>query len=540
MILDYVEKTNRFVLRVPRKHELVNEIVKEHGLDFSTTASTMDEAVLIPRNPYAALTYSDAATPAASRQLGPLLPELAASRSLGSSTRYPVGAGAVEAGHDLYPFQRAGLDYVLRRSHALIGDFPGLGKTPMGIVAANAMRAKRVVVICPANIRLQWARQIRLWSTMEGRFLVYPICRGADGVHPKAEWTVVSYDLVGSESIGSQLARIRPDLVILDEAHYLKTPTTRRTRSIFGERGLAHNSGAVLALTGTPLPNRPKECFTLSQGLCWEAIDYMSEDAFTSRFNPSVVKEGKNGGRYVIEKTGRLLELQNRLRANFMVRRQKREVLTQLPAISHEIAYVDETDGVRKALEAERLLDINPEDLSGCSMEQRGHIATVRRMMGVAKAPLAADYAADILEGGEDKLVVFGWHIEVLDILQKKLAKYGVCRVDGSTSARGRQQAVDDFVTGKPRIFLGNLQSIGVGVDGLQKVCSRGLFAECSWTPSDNDQGVGRLERIGQSNGILFEYLVAPGSLDERVLQSSLRKLRDIDTTLDRKGVNYA
>lgn len=540
MILDYAERTGKYIIRVPRSHAQVREFVEQHGLDFSRTASTENEAVLSTPSPYAALTYADAATPAAARQLGPLLPALAQSRSLGSSTKYPVGTGAAEAGHSLYPFQRAGLDYVLQRTHALIGDSPGLGKTPMGIVAANAMRAKRVLVVCPANIRLQWAKQIRLWSTMEGRYVVYPILRSQDGVHPRAAWTIVSYDLLGSPVIGPMLAEQRFDLVILDEAHYLKTASARRTRAVLGERGLVDNSGSVLALTGTPLPNRPKECFTLSKALCWDAIDYMDEDDFQARYNPAVLKKGKNGGRFMIEKTGRLLELQNRLRCHFMVRRQKREVLEQLPEISYEIVHVDKTDGVSKALEAERLLDIDPEDLRGADAKVLGHISVVRRMMGVAKAPLAAAYAADILESGEEKLVIFGWHIEVLDIIEKALQKYGVLRVDGSTSARRRQQAVEDFINGAPRVFLGNLQSVGVGVDGLQKVCNRGLFAECSWTPSDNDQGVGRLERIGQKCGILIEFLVAPGSLDERVLSSSLRKLRDIDTALDRKGAVHA
>jgi SNF2 family DNA or RNA helicase len=368
---------------------------------------------------------------------------------------------------------------------------------------------------------------------MEGRYIVYPILKSADGVHPKAAWTVISYDLFRSEPIRAAIARHSFDLIILDEAHYLKTATSQRTEALIGERGLAFDCGSILALTGTPLPNRPRECFTLANALCPDAIDFMTETEFQSRFNPSEVRESSNGGRYLVEKQGRLFELQNRLRVNFMVRRQKRDVLEQLPEIRYDILHVEENADIKKALEAEKLLNIDPNDLDHVSPKLMGPISTIRKMMGVAKAPLAAEYINYVVESGEDKIVVFGWHIEVLNILQEALAKHGVVRVDGSTSALRRQLAVDEFVTGSPKIFLGNLKSVGVGVDGLQHVCNRGIFAENSWTPADNDQGVGRLERIGQKNGILIEFLVAPGSLDEKVLSTSLRKLRAIHSSLD-------
>ena len=533
MELDYVERTGYYTLRMLRQHPQMKTIMLEHGLDLSTAASTPDEAVLFTDNMYAAMTYADSATPRALKQFGALLPELASSRSLGSNTKYPIGHKAREAGHDLFPFQRAGVDYALRRNAALIGDDMGLGKTPMGIVIANEIRAQRVLVVCPANVRLQWAERVREWSTLE-RPIVYPILKSSDGVHPAANWTIVSFDLLRSQTISRVLAASTFDLIIVDEAHYLKTSRTQRTKAIFGPDGLAGNAGMILALTGTPLPNRPRECFTLSKGLCWDAIDFMKEDAFQARFNPVRVGVTASGKRYSVEKTGRLHELQNRLRANFMVRRRKRDVLDQLPEIRYDIVHVTETEGVQKALEAEKMLDIDPENLAGVDAKILGHISVVRKMMGVAKAPQVADYVDYIMAGGEEKLVVFGWHIEVLDMLEARFAKHGCVRIDGSTSALRRQRLVKQFGDDPAiKIFLGNLQSVGVGVDGLQKVCNRGLFAESSWTPADNDQGVGRLERIGQKSGIIIEFMVAPGSFDERILGTSLRKLQDIHTSLD-------
>lgn len=532
MILDYTESTGYFTVKVPRSdNQLIKTLMKDHGLDFAPANSTTDTACLATRSQYAAMTYSDHATPAARAKFGMYLPELEASRALSMSRKCKTPPGL-----DLYPFQQAGVDYTTRRTHSLIGDSPGLGKTPMAIVTANEIEAKRVLVVCPASIRKQWADRIREWSTMEGRYVIYPIYGSKDGVHPAAAWTVVSYDLLRSPVIHACLREGRYDLIILDECHYLKTPSAARTKALFDvDNGLSNSAGAILGLTGTPLPNRPRECYTLSRNLCWGAIDYMSERSFQDRFNPVELRKGKNGGKYQIEKTGRLLELQNRLRANFMVRRQKRDVLEQLPDIQHEIVHVEETGGIRRALKEEKLLNIDPENLSGIDAKILGHISTVRMMMGVAKAPLVADYVNTLMEGGEEKLVVFTWHREVLDILERSLSKWKPVRIDGSVPSNRRSTLIERFIHERDcGVFLGNLQSIGEGVDGLQKVCNRAVFAECSWTPSHNDQGIGRLERIGAvGHGILIEFLVAEGSLDERVLGSSLRKLKDINAALD-------
>lgn len=536
MLLDYVPSRSVFALRVPRDAGGVSPktLVEEYGLDFSTTASTQQEAVLLTREKYAALSFLKYATPEAYFELADMADAVTASWRKVSHARIKTPQDK-----ELWPFQRAGVEYAINRRHTLIGDQPGLGKTPQAICIANEISAKRVLVVCPANIRLQWAQMIREWSVMEGRYVVYPILKSSDGVHPEAAWTIISYDLLRSAPIYSNLVEQQYDLIIMDEAHYLKTPEASRTRAVFdlaGDAGLARRAERIVALTGTPLPNRPRECYTLARGLCFDAIDRISEDRFRERYNPSQLIVTRSGARYVDEAVGRLPELQNRLRANFMIRRLKRDVLTQLPDIRYEISYVEKTGDIRKALEAERMLDIDPTDFRNISPDVLGHISSVRLEMGLAKAPLVADHIAMCLEGGEDKLVVFGWHLGVLDILEQKLEKWGVVRVDGSTSPRKRQIAISRFQHHDgPRIFLGNIQSVGVGLDGLQAVASHAIFAECSWTPSDNEQAVGRLERIGQKSGILAEFLVAPGSFDEKILATALTKLQNIHSALDKE-----
>lgn len=541
MILDYVKPTDTFTLRVNRSEGDVPLLMKEHGLDLSLPASTAQTAVLFTREPYAAASFADHATPQAYQKLGGIIEQLKASWAVECSGRYRCPAD-----QELASFQKADLAYALGRRNTLIGDQPGLGKTPVSICFANEIRAKRILVICPANIRLQWVKRIREWTTMRYPYTIHPILAARHGVHPTAEWTVVSYDLARTEAIGKALAKGRYDLLILDEAHYLKEISSQRTRALFGGGAIRHfepiaeRADRILALTGTPLPNRPREAYTLARALCWDAIDWQSEDHFKERFNPSMRVEKTNpqtGQKffYIDERSGRHAELQNRLRGNFMVRHLKREVLTQLKLPVYDIIQLEETGPVKQALEAERLLDIDPENLEGADMTILGHVSVVRRMMGIALAPQVVDYTKMLLEGGEEKLVLFAWHIEVMNILQEGLKQYGVVRIDGSNSQH-KSKLVEQFqLDPNIRVCLGNLLSMGVGTDGLQEVANHALIAEPSWVPGDNEQAFDRLDRFGQKHVVQGDIFVAPGSFSEKVLASALRKLVVTNKALDAK-----
>lgn len=540
MQLDYNPKTAAFILKVQRGEMDVQALMKEHGLDLSSSASTAGTAVLFTKEPYAAAAFHAYATPAARTQLGGIVDEIEASYRADSKAHVKCPAD-----RELWPFQRADIEYALRRTNTLVGDQPGLGKTPVGICFANEIGAKRVLVICPANIRLQWVKRIREWTTLRWPYVVHPILNGRNGVHPDAHWTVVSYDLARTPAIWSALAKGTYDLLILDEAHYLKTTDAGRTQAIFGGGKspvtvpISTRCGATLALTGTPLPNRPREAYTLARALCFDSIDWMSEDAFSRRFNPSLRVERVDpvSGRtkfYIDERSGRHAELQARLRANFMVRHLKREVMTQLKMPVYDLIQLEETRAVKQALQAERLLDIDPENLEGADATLLGHIAVVRRMMGVALAPQIADYVDMILDGGEEKIVLFGWHIEVLNILEKALAKWGVIRIDGSVGAAKKQKLVDLFVADKKyNVIVGNIQSMGTGTDGLQLVSNHALIAEPSWVPGENEQCFDRLDRGGQTRTVQGDIFVAGGSIAEKILASALRKLRTTDRALD-------
>lgn len=221
-----------------------------------------------------------------------------------------------------------------------------------------------------------------------------------------------------------------------------------------------------------------------------------------------------------------------------MVRRLKKDVLKQLPEIQYEVITVDETGEVKKALEAEEMLGLDPDMLEerGVSPDMVGPISTVRKLMGVAMAPQVADYVNMVMDGGEEKVFLVAWHHEVMDYLEEHLAKWGVVRVDGRTSAVRSESRKQQFITQKkPGIFLGQLQAVGTGTDGLQKACQRIVVGEGSWVPGENQQVVDRLHRGGQEGSVLAEFMVAPGSISEKIFVRSIEKLQDIHSSLDHK-----
>lgn len=541
MLLDFNPGKRTFTLTVPRGSD-IQGLMREHGLDFSEPASTEKEAVLYTREPYAAVTFFDFASDRAKAQLLPIHEEIERSWAVSCERTFRVPEGRV-----LWPFQVADVEYALSRKNTLIGDEPGLGKTPTAITFCNEVKAKSVLVICQANLRLQWVKRIQEWTTLPYRGQIHAITDGSKGTHPTAIWTILSYDLCWRPTIWGEIVRRNYDVLILDEPHCLKNSGSNRSRAIFGG-GRSHDfvpissrAERILALTGTPLPNRPREAYVLARGLNFDSIDFMSEDAFQTRFNPSRTRQvTKTNGQSVLvtqEAVGRQFELQARLRANFMVRHLKHGpdgVMKHLKTPRIDLIRVEENKAIREALAAENMLHIDPENWSGADMKVMGQIGTVRRLMGVAIAPQVADFAKLAMESGEDKLVIFAWHIEVLDILETKLEKYKPVRIDGRDNAVSKQRKVDQFVEDPRRqIIIGNLLSMGTGTDGLQKVCNHLLLAEPDWVPGNNQQAIDRLDRGVQEGSVQADLFVVPNSVGEKILASSLRKCVNIHKTLD-------
>lgn len=538
--MNVVENGPNFVLRVPsaRKSEVAS-LMAQRGLTFSTSASSRHEAVLFSQNPYSLADLAETNSP----MLGAYRRKIDLSRSLEG-----VGTRRLPPGVELWEYQKATLDYLLERRGGINADQPGLGKTPTSIAYCNEREAQRVLVIVPASVRIQWGSQIAKFSTIP-KVNVSVMLKVKDGIHPTAHYQVISYDSARNPAIMRAIAKYDWDVLICDEAHKMKNIDALTARAVLGNSRGEYHHGEIkmkaiagycrehLALTGTLLLNRPSECFNLFRFFDHEAIDFMSEDKFKDRYNRQADMKTIEGKRFKLESTSLEQELQNRLRVNIMARHEKKDVLPFMKPPRYSVAKCQENGAIKAALDVEGMLGLSIEEIQTTkNFEILGHIAEARRLMGVALAPQIAEYALDFLEGSDEKLCIFGWHIEVLDIFERLLSQYGTVRVDGSKSPLARQKAVDDFI-GDPnvRIFIGNMQSAGTGLDGLQTVCSKCYLAEPDWVPAQNEQAVSRLDRLGQENLVSAEIFVAPGSLSEKILVKALEKMNTIHKVLDQK-----
>lgn len=532
---------DHYVLELPRQTKAeIATLMAYRGLQFSTSASSRDKAVLFTSNPYSLADLAGDDCP----ELAPYRDRIDASRALNGK-----GTLRLPPGKELWDYQKATLDYLLKRGGGINGDQPGLGKTPTSIAFCNEIEAQRVLVIVPASLRIQWGEVVKEWSTIP-RVRVAIMLNKKDGIHPTAHYQIISYDAARDPAIIRAISKYKWKVMICDEAHKMKNIEALTTRAIIGNGRGEYQHGEEkmpaitnyceheMFLTGTLLLNRPSEAYTLLRHVDHEAIDFMGWEKFKDHYNRQADMKAVSGKRFKLESTSLEYELQNRLRVHAMARHEKKDVLTLMKPPRYSVVKMMETGAVKSALDAEGMLGLSIEEIQTTKdFEILGHIAEARRLMGEAMAPQIIDYAMDFLEGSEEKLVIFAWHISVLNLFETGLSKFGTVRVDGGKSPLARQKAVDDFVEKDDvRVFIGNMLAAGTGIDGLQKVCSRCYLAEPDWVPAQNEQAVSRLDRIGQENLVNAEIFVAPGSISEKILVKALEKLNVINRVLDEKG----
>ncbi len=469
---------------------------------------------------------------------------------------------------DARQYQHAGVEYAIQRDNCLVADEPGVGKTPQGVMISNAIGAKRTLVVPPASIVLNWEREIWRWSTLEN-VSTYPVLKSSDGISSEAQYVIVPYSLVSKPQIFAAIMDLRWDHIILDEAHYLKDEKgNRRTKAICGwndhgtyRHGIADVCGRKTLLTGSPMPNgRPAEVYNSIRLCDHSVIQNASLAAFKEAYYglgegfiygpvekrvktktgyQTIVVREKHWSNSVRNVPINLDDLQHRLRRGLMVRRLKKDVLPQLPPKQWTPIAIPMSGDIRKAFQhpgwqkAERLYEMDPDNFSAIA-EVDGSISEARRLLGEAKAPAVANYIEDLLNEGRPKLIVGAHHRSVLAFLREYLQPYGVCYMDGSTSNRVKQAEVDKFNTDpKFRIMLGQKQPLGLGWTLV--VAQDAVDAEPDWVPEINEQFLDRLHRLGQMGHVLGHMALVPGSLDEKLVGSSIAKARNAFEALDKR-----
>jgi SWI/SNF-related matrix-associated actin-dependent regulator 1 of chromatin subfamily A len=423
-----------------------------------------------------------------------------------------------------YPFQKAGIIYGRRVKRALIADDMGLGKTLQALGIIHLENLYPAVVVCPASVKLNWVREAKRCLPIGTKI----IAADSSTTEQEIAWAdviSVNYDLLKVDGKGKDtkpvglLARLiarNPKAVVYDELHYAKSPKAIRTRAC---QLLAQGREWRLGLTGTPFVNRPSEGVSQLR-ILGRLNDLGGYQQYTSRYCSAFTdRYGRNTSGHA-----NLVELNERLRATCMIRRLKKDVLTELPEKQRSIVPVEITNRAEYA-RAERdliawLMDQPlPSEIKDARVqaamraEHLVKLSALKQLVAKGKMEAAKRWAADFREAGE-KLVVFGWHREIVRGLA---AEWKAPVIDGDTPKSRRQEIADIYRRGEggPLLCL-NIQAGGTGLDGLQGSCSNVAFLELAWTPAAHDQAESRVHRIGQTaESVNCWYLIGEGTIDE-------------------------
>ena len=461
-------------------------------------------------------------------------------------------------GLEYMPFQKAGIAYIVDKFEkgdcpypgVLLADDMGLGKTIQAIGIINYYDdIENVLIICPASLKINWKRESQKWLVRD-----LSVAIATSTLFPPADIVIINYDILHNWE--EKIRGLHLDLLIADESHRLKSKKARRTVQVVGgmtKYGAKKDrkcrlvkpiqADRKLLLSGTPIPNRPYEIFTV--------LKYMRPDVFSNQWQ--FVKNYCNGE---WDGHSNLAEMQLKLRSTLMVRRLKADVLTELPPKVRQIIEV-EAKGSSKALKAEcdawerheATLDglraavelakadseaqyknavANLREGFGVSFQE---VSLARKEVALSKVPAVIEHVRSIVAEGH-KCVVFIHHGEVCDLIYDAFKGHAVTLTGRLSNKQERQNRIDKFQTDPNcKVFIGSIGAAGVGI--TLTAASIVVFAELDWVPGNVSQAEDRCHRIGQHDSVLVQHLIVDGSLDAKMCHTIVAKQEIIDAALD-------
>ena len=406
----------------------------------------------------------------------------------------------------------------------------GLGKTIQALYwCYKTKKARPIIVVCPAAVKYNWQREASkhldmLSHVLEGRKATR-IRRGSVPI------LILNYDILSKWV--PYLRELDPRVVILDECHAIKNLKSQRYEAT---KELCEGVKHVIAISGTPLTNRPAEL--------WPTLNillphyYNSFFAFAFEFcRPRRMPWG--GWNYGGAKN--LAKLHEQLKEQCMIRRLKRQVLKELPDKVRTVVPVPLRDRGEYERASNDFIGWLKQKSPGkakraMKAEAVTRIGYLLRLVARLKVRAVYDWVDNFLEESDDKLVIFTRHTPMIRALEKHYGKkrIGWVTVDGGVTGRNRLHNVDRFRHDPDtRLFFGNIKAAGTGIDGLQEACSTALFVDLPWTPGDLVQAEDRLHRNGQKGATNIYYLIALNTIEEYLCELLQTKQKILEQTLD-------
>jgi superfamily II DNA or RNA helicase len=442
----------------------------------------------------------------------------------------------------LYPYQMEGVAFLAGNGRALLADDMGLGKTLQAIAAATWLRqeadAQRVLIVCPASLKQQWAREIHKFTGQQTQVVLGPAASRAVQYRRGGGFFVVNYELV-LRDVPVINETLRPDLLILDEAQRIKNWRTKIASAV-----KRISARYAFVLSGTPLENRLEDLYSLMQvvdqkilGPLWRyLVDFHVTD-----------ERGKVLGY-------RNLSVLRRRLAPVMLRRDRRLVRDQLP------------DRIEQRIDVE-LTDIQ-QGLHDAALANAGRLAQIakkrpltpseqnRLLASLQQARMACDAAGlvDKETEGSPKLdeletileelclqaglkaVVFSQWEQMTQMVEQRLRRMGIgsVRLHGGVPSSKRGELIDRFHQDDAvQVFI----STDSGGVGLNLQCASVLVnLDIPWNPAVLDQRIARIHRLGQTQKVQILLLVAANSYEERVFALVQGKRDLFDNVVDPEG----
>lgn len=394
-------------------------------------------------------------------------------------------------------YQTFGTKYAVHQKRTLLGDEMGLGKTIQAIAAMAALKAEgkhHFMVVCPASVLINWCREIQKHSELSVTKV-----HGADEDSLR-QWrengdvAVTTYESISRFDLPEKFTF---DMLVVDEAHYVKNPEAQRTVAM---KKLLQKTEGVLYMSGTPLVNRVDEMCFLVECLQPEVAAQLEK-----------VKAVSTAEQFREEL------------APVYLRRVREDVLKELPDLIEKEQWCELND-TEKAIYREAVA-------SGNLMAIRQVSWQVSDIQKSTKAMRLLEICENAKEEGR-KIIVFSFFRNTLDKVHELLGDRCMETISGDISPARRQEIVDEFNAAAPgAVLVSQVQAGGTGLN--IQAASVVIFCEPQLTPAIENQAVSRAYRMGQTSDVLVHRLLADDTIDERMLEILSGKQREFDSFAD-------
>lgn len=482
---------------------------------------------------------------------------------------------------ELRGYQYAAIHWALRNRKVYIADDMGTGKTLSSLASCVAAKALPVVVICPASVKLGWQRQVNRFFP-DLKVYVASGKKNTDNaprnlpnmtnvIPHGTDVFVINYDIAGAwqpltavTKSGTSTEVFDYKSVIIDEAHFIKSPKAKRTKAV---ANIANRVDFRIALSGTPMVNRPIEIVPQLEvlGRMDDFLGGRKKWHFVERYCAPTY----NGYGWDTNGASNLFELSQRLREyGILIRRTKDEIMSELPPkervtiplalnnrdhynkIMNDLRYWVEAK-VAKDEELQQELAQMPEKIReksrGYAIAERlfraekaealVRLGALRQTCIDGKMDGITEWVRDFLTNDE-KLIVYCIHRKTVNHLMNEFGDKAV-KIYGGMSMEKRQASIDTFISDDSvRMVVANIDAAAEGIDGWQDVCSNVAFAELAWSPVRHRQAEDRCHRSGQQNPVTCYYLLAEKSVDETLAGLLDKKNIIISAALDGREID--